>query len=279
MNDMETEARRLLAAATKDRPPGIDLLDGFVAARRRDRARRMRGRAVLSAGVAAAAASVTAITLTIGSAPPALATVTSALTRTLAQSYHLTEQYGTYYVQQNGRITYPAHYMCVSEEDPVRHLGASSCTLAELSSREVGRYTYLYVPDPAGYPGKHWGRVLTASIDHPPVQNINDFAAATPQQMLSQIKKADKVTVVGPVSGPGWTGTRYAFTSSSNPRAIVRLSGTVDVDRQGRARALVYTMWFPSRINVFVMTQSLAFSDFGARVTVTPPPADQTFPW
>ena len=35
---------------------------------------------------------MTAVMLTVGSAPPALATVTTALTRTLAQSYHLTEQ-------------------------------------------------------------------------------------------------------------------------------------------------------------------------------------------
>ena len=69
MNDAETEARRLLAAATEDMPPGIDLLDGFAAARRRDRSRRTRRRAALSAGIAAAAASVTAVTLTVGFRP------------------------------------------------------------------------------------------------------------------------------------------------------------------------------------------------------------------
>ena len=59
--------------------------------------------------------------------------------------------------------------------------------------------------------------------------------------MLSQIKNAGKVTVIGPVSGPGWIGTRYAFASTLAEDA---LSGTVDVDRQGRARALVLTMRF-----------------------------------
>ena len=58
MNDTETEMRGLLAAATADVPPGIDLLDGLAKARRRDRARRTRGRVVLSAGVAAACISV-----------------------------------------------------------------------------------------------------------------------------------------------------------------------------------------------------------------------------
>jgi hypothetical protein len=81
--------------------------------------------------------------------------------------------------------------------------------------------------------------------------------------------------VVGPASGPGWTGTRYAYALSEGPAPRVHMSGTVDVDQQGRTRSvsLVLTMgphgWF-------VMTQVLTFSDFGTRVTVTPPPADQT---
>jgi hypothetical protein len=33
----------------------------------------------------------------------------------------------------------------------------------------------------------------------------------------------------------------------------------------------------PGAVNVEVMTQALTFSGFGAPVTVTPPPADQTF--
>lgn len=82
--------------------------------------------------------------------------------------------------------------------------------------------------------------------------------------------------MAGPASGPGWTGTRYAFSGS--PGAGIELSGTVNVDQQGQARALVLTIRLASAINVFVMTQDLTFSDFGAPVTVTPPPADQTFP-
>jgi hypothetical protein len=55
------------------------------------------------------------------------------------------------------------------------------------------------------------------------------------------------------------------------------LSGAVTVDRQGRTRALVQTMRDPGS-RVMVMTQALTVSDFGAPVTVTPPPADQTSP-
>ena len=277
MNDAETEARRLLSAATEDMPPGIDLLDGFAEARRRDRARRTRRRAVLSAGIAAVAASVTVVALTIGSAPPALATVTSALTRTLTQSYHLTEQDGSYYIM-NGRIRYPDHRVCTAKADPVRHLEASFCSFGPFHTgdREVGGYYYLYFINPTDHPGKHWQRMPISHVVYWP--SIDGFTRATPQQMLSQVKKADKVTVIGPVSGPGWTGTRYALASSSNPgRPAGMLSGTMDVDRQGRARALTLTMRFTSRIKVFVRTQALTFSDFGAPVTVTPPPADQTF--
>ncbi len=275
MNDTETEARRLLAAATEDTPPEIDLLDGFAGARRRDRSRRIRGGAVLAAGIAVAAASVTAVTLTTGSAPPALAAVTSALTRTLTQSYHLSEQ-DSYYFIVNGQIRNPHHYTCTTEADPVRHLLAGSCSTPDVPSlREVGGYTYFYTPVTTGNHGKHWYRVRTASLPPPPCCAVNGFTTAAPQQMLAEIKEAEKITVAGPASGPGWTGTRYAF--SATQKTGTKLTGTVIVDRQGRTRALVLTIRMPSAVNVEVMTQALTFSGFGAPVTVTPPPADQTF--
>lgn len=273
MNDTETKARRLFAAATEDMPPGIDLLAGFVAARRRDRSRRTWRGAVLSAGIAVAAALVAAVTLTIGSAPPALATINSALTRTLTQSYHLSEHDSSYYLV-NGRISYHAHDACTTEADPVRHLKATSCSDGPVT-REVGGYTYLYIPHPAGHPGRHWHQIPTTSLGQLP--SINGFIAATPQQMLAEINKASKVTVAGPAWGPGWTGTRYAFSASPGRGAGIKLSGTVTVDRQGRARELVLTTQLTSAVNVLVMTQVLTFSDFGAPVTVTAPPADQTY--
>ena len=279
MNDTETEARRLFAAATQDMPPGIDLLDGFAAARR-DRSRRTRRGATLSAGIAAAAAAVTAVTLAMGSASPALAVVTSALTRTLAQSYHLAEQDSSYYIV-NGQIRSPHHHACTTEADPVRHLLATSCP-SGIVSREVGGYIYIYTPRPAVSPGRHWLRIPAASIVNLPA--IGGFTTATPQQMLTEIKEAATVTVAGPASGPGWTGTRYAFSATLNPGTIVKLSGTVTVDQQGRARTLVLTMRFtgapgifPGALAALVTTRVLTFSDFGTPVTVTPPPADQTF--
>ena len=278
MNDTETEARRLLAAATEDMPPGTDLLGGFAAARRRDRTRRTRRRVVLSAGAAVAAVAM-AIVLTIGSARPALATLTNALTRTLTASYHLTEQYRN----ATGRTT----LTCTTKADPRRHLEADFCPDGS-GRREVGRYTYIRFPQMVGHPGKHWERISAcggkpvtkrsaAKPLNPVTGTIGGFVLATPRQMLSDIKKAATVTVVGPTSGRGWTGTRYAYRMRL--RAGMRISGTVDVDQQGRARNLILTFTGPGSSGPGLpdkWTQALTFSDFGAPVTVTPPPADQT---
>ena len=72
---------------------------------------------------------------------------------------------------------------------------------------------------------------------------------------------------------------RHTVRVHISPGAPIKLSGTVNVDQQGQARALILTIRQTSAVRVFVMTQALTFSDFGAPVTVTPPPADQTLPW
>lgn len=227
-----------------------------------------------AAGVAVAGASVTAVTL-IGSAPPALATVASALTRTLAQSYHLTGQVSSYTIWNNGRIRYPGRFTCVSEADPVRHLAASTCSDG-LRERDVGGYRYIYDAHPDYQPDRHWTAAPNGNPDPGMTSAYYDFTSATPQQMLAQIKKVDRVTVIGPVSGPGWSGTRYAFSATQG--ADTKISGTVTVDQQGRARALTLTTRTTSSSDIVTVdTQALTFSDFGAPVTVTRPPADQIY--
>ena len=104
----------------------IDPIGGFAAVRR-DRWRRSRRAVVLSAGIAAAAAAVAATMPITGSAPPALATVTRALTRTLTKSYHLSEQ-DSYYFIVNGQIRNRHDSSCTTEADPVRHLRTISCS-------------------------------------------------------------------------------------------------------------------------------------------------------
>jgi hypothetical protein len=238
-----------------------------------------RGHRQLTAGITAAAgvalaagASATGLTL-IGSGPPALATVTSALTRTLTQSYHLTDRASIYTIWNNGRIRYPGRFTCVSEADPVRHLAAFTCSYGT-RERVVGGYRYIYVAHPDYQPDKHW--LLLRRNPDTGMSTSNSFTDATPQQLLAQIKKVTKVTVIGPASGPGWTGTRYAFSGTQG--ADTKLSGTVTVDQQGRARALILTSRQTTSSNIVtVTTDTLTFSDFGAPVTVTPPPADQIY--
>ena len=235
--------------------------------------RRLTAGITAAAGVAVAGASVTAVTL-IGSAPPALATVTGALTRTLAQSYHLTDQTSIYTIWNNGRIRDPGRFTCVSEADPVRHLEASTCSDGP-PEREVGGREYIYIAHPDYQPDKHW-RLVPINRDPGMSSAYHDFTAATPQQMLAQIKKVNKITVIGPASGPGWTGTRYAFSATQDPD--VKLSGTVTVDKQGRARALILASRQTTAGNIVtVITETLTFSDFGIPVTVTAPPADQIY--
>jgi hypothetical protein len=238
------------------------------------------------AGPAAAAASVVLVVGVVMAVTGGLRTSAGpghgrAADRTLTQSYHLSEQ-DSYYFIVHGQIRNPHHDACTTEADPARHLLTASCSTwnpmtgkAGPIAREVGGYTYYYTPVTTGTHGKHWTRVLTASLPPPPCCADNGFTIATPQQMLAQIKKAATVTVAGPASGPGWTGTRYAF--SATLRDGTKLSGTVTVDRQGRTRALVLTQRTSGAGHVLVETQVLTFSGFGAPVTVTPPPADQTW--
>ncbi|HXP56953.1 MAG TPA: hypothetical protein VN847_18435 [Streptosporangiaceae bacterium] len=270
MNDEETETRHLFAVATADRPAGIDLLGGFAAARRRDRSRRARRGAGLLAGVTAAVAAAITITLTTGSTPPALATVTSALSSTLSQSYHLSQQ-TTYYV--NGQLNHTAHGSCTVEADPARQLSQSHCSPPNnYTVRQVGGYTYY-----SNSTGDRWERVPDADLHPVPAGNLkNSFIAATPQQLLAELKQESAtVTAAGSASGPGWTGTRYAFRGTVGKVTV--LSGTVTVDQHGQTRVFVVTFRNPSN-NVLVMTQVFTFSDYGAPVTVTAPPADQTSP-
>ncbi len=74
----------------------------------------------------------------------------------------------------------------------------------------------------------------------------------------------------GPASGPGWTGTRYAFTARLSTQSS--LSGTAYVDKQGRVRRLVTTT---TQASGTTKLRDLTFGDYGAPGPVTAPPASQ----
>jgi hypothetical protein len=73
------------------------------------------------------------------------------------------------------------------------------------------------------------------------------------------------------------TGTAYTFTVTitlTGPlHTTVGLSGTIDVDRQGRVRQLDAVESFMGTVRKVEIT----FGDFGLPVSVSPPPAGQTF--
>lgn len=273
MNDMETEARHLLAVATEDRPPEIDVLAGFAAARRRDRAQRTRRRSAATIGIAAAAAAVTAVTLTIGTAPSARAAFNSALTSTPTQSFHATTTwFGNSYISSNGKLS-ASPRTCTYQVDPTRQLQATYC--ANIPGKfapaviVAGGYTYIHNDLPGrttSYHGKYWERTRSRGSVGPVIDTFNTGA-------LSEILQADTVTVAGPASGPGWTGTRYAY---SRKLGTTTFSGTVDVDQQGRTRNLILNV--QAGKSPMQELEVVTFSDYGEPVTVTPPPADQVYP-
>jgi hypothetical protein len=85
------------------------------------------------------------------------------------------------------------------------------------------------------------------------------------------------VRYVGPASGPGWTGSKYAFTAHPARSPAVTVAGTVEVDQQGRVRDLdtITTVRTRQRSPAQTQTEDLTFSDFGGPVQVTAPPATQ----
>jgi hypothetical protein len=300
MNETEAEARRLLSAATSDLPDGIDLLDGFS----RARARRKRGRVAAAVGATSAVAvAATVLALTAGSAPPAhpavatpsrapavdaLTAVTRALNSTTsAQSFSDTNESGIYYIATDGKVYARSGITCTGEQDPAQGLAESYCP-GDSRSFEVGGYYYYNTHEhgSTGAGAKYWWAIRSSGLGNfPPEPAITGLANDTPQKIVSVIKAGAKVTVVGPVSGSGWTGTRYAFTwtattgkDGTDPVPPETISGTVDVDQQGRARYLAYNdKMTGGNGTAMVRTYDMGFSDFGIQVTITAPPANQVY--
>lgn len=292
MDDTEEAVRRLFAVAAEDVPPGIDLLHG-VQARTRGRAVKIRSlAAVAAAGIVAA---VAAITLSAVQAPSAFAQVMQAAARTAAQSYQVSATSTLVTAPGSGAGSQPP--VTISGEfDPVKRVGEDTNSQG-FQVRYVGDYIYLpvtgalraawdvspHTPIPAG---KSWLR-----IPRPPQSGVDATTAqltllgsaamgldpVDPQNLLSLLKSATQVREVGPASGPGWTGSRYAFTVSMKlPGPLqtpVSISGTVDVDQQGRVRHL-------DAVESIAGTErqvAITFGNFGLPVSVSAPPASQTF--
>jgi hypothetical protein len=287
MNETE-EVRRLFAVATEDMPAGIDLLKGV---RARNRTQRTRTRVALSAGAAGIVAAATAITVSAVQAPSALAQVTQAAARTAGQSYRVSSV-STPVIAGHG-VQGPVTISGVF--DPGRRLGEER-TGDGLEVRFVGgsmyiplvpamRDAYSKVHGTTIPAGKTWLRVPGPDTgEGVPALEITQVGGTTtgleqlnPQDLLALLQRSSQVSKQGPASGPGWSGTAYTFTASLTTAGPLHLrlssTGTVDVDQQGRVRQLDAT----ETVGRTVHKTRVRFGDFGLTVSVSPPPASETF--
>jgi hypothetical protein len=239
-----------------------------------------RRRVLVVAGVAAAGAGVATALLSqpVSHPPTAIAAVTSALAETSADSYSFSLDSAT---QFRGR---EYHSVVVSGAfDPRRGLGTELLTTTfehrpvRAQIRFIGTWVYTRVSPGSGLGtiGRPWDKapLPSAGADGMPGYEVYGFVSdepVSPAELSGVLRSAGTVRDEGSASGPGWTGTRYAFTARF-PGARESVSGTVYVDQQGRVRRLV-TITTQGR---FTTDRHLTFGDFDAPVSVTAPPVRQ----
>jgi hypothetical protein len=281
MNKTGQDGPGTIADESGDVPPGVGSLRS---AREQGTAARLPHRhlrkQILAAAVAtAAAAGGTAALLaaSAGHAPTAFTTVTSALANTSTGSYSFTADST---VKFRGR---ELHSDVVSGAyDPRHRLGAellatgkSRHAPARTQIRFIGGYVYTQVAPGSGF-GKLWNKSPVPSAGAMPRYDVYGFVTdqpVRPVELSGVLQSGGTVREVGPTSGPGWTGTGYAFTARF-PGVPESVSGTVDIDQQGRVRRLV-TITTQGTHGRITTDRDLTFGNFGAPVPVTAPPASQ----
>jgi hypothetical protein len=285
--DETREARLLMMTAFETVPDDPAAVGGLLRAVRRRHARRRRSRALMLAGGAAAAAGTAAVallSLTVDAAPPALASVTSALSQAEAGSFHMNLTVTTAPAQG-----IPSPLYITGELDLKRNLGKETISNGWQTLIVGGNAYTKILPSQTkqyGTGGKLWTKTpLWVAAEELPYKSaggqlawdFNSNRPFNPQAVLAVLNSdARALDDEGPVSGPGWTGTRYRFTVS-HPQGtgglVDSITCTMDVDRQGRIRSLTQTTVFVAGTTY---TADFTFSDFGIRFSVTPPPASQT---
>lgn len=290
MNGTEESTRRLLAMASEDIPAGVDLLSGLrIRQLKRARQRRV---AVAVASAAAAVAVATAVTLTVIPAPSASAQVKKAAAATASTSYTMRAS-GQILVR--GGLRSPQWSTASGRFDPASSTGEVSDDLGA-QVRSTGGSTYIFLTDSlrdgyaaAGQPIPAWASWERLPLEPGPGTRLGTaglslfgrypalLGAAGPQDLLRLLQSATQVREVGPVSGPGWTGTEYSFRAAATLNGTLRIpvssTGTVDVDQQGLVRRLDTRESFEGTVRHITIT----FGDFGLPVTVSPPPASETW--
>jgi hypothetical protein len=245
----------------------------------RPRHRHLRKQLLVGAVVAAVAAGGASALLmaSAGHPPTPFGTVTHALASTSANSYRFTL---VSTVKAGGR---EARSDLVSGAyDPRARLGTellvartSRGAPVRMRIRFISRYVYTQEGPGSGF-GKPWNKSPIPSVraDAMPENDVYGFVTdepVSPVELSAVLRSAGKVREAGSASGPGWTGTRYAFTARF-PGELESDSGTVDIDQRGRVRRLV-TITRRGIHGVITIDTDLTFGNFGAAVPVTAPPA------
>jgi hypothetical protein len=250
------EVRALLLRATEDRPQGLDLVAGLPVARS---GRRVPARTLVplgALGVAAAAIlSVLLLALPLGE-PSAQAQVAAAVENLDQQSYRL---HGT---GGDGRAFEGAF-------DPARRVGVITMVGRDQETRFIG--DLMYVREQGA---TTWTANPREGLDTAPVAvALIKLAPLDTQALLRRLRSATDVREAGSASGDGWTGKRFTFVVVDRAEAKLpegrseTLTGSVDVDDQGRVRRLQIGFDTSGQREV------MEFGDFGTPVTVTAPPA------
>jgi hypothetical protein len=225
--------------------------------------------AVVGAGVTTALFAVPG-----GGAPSALAVVTSALAETSADGYSFSLAST---VQFRGRDMSSSVVSGVF--GPSHEVGTEMLTTSfehrpvKARIRFIGKYVYTWVSPGSGL-GKPWNKapVPPPGADRTQGGALYGFVSdhpVTAAELSGVLRYTHAVRDAGPVSGPGWVGTRYTFTARRSGGSV---SGAVYVDRQGRVRRLI-TITIGDGV---ATRRDLNFGDFGVQEAVTAPPAGQT---
>ena len=275
----EHAIRALLASASDDGPPPTDLLHEV---HRRVRRRRALVPSLAGLGAVGVLAVAAVAASTVTGTPPASARerVAAAATRTAQDSYRVRLASS----KSNGSHT--SSGIAVGVFDSTRRTGRLRGADGGLEVRYVGDVVYRQIL------ARHVGRLpgvsrrgcawLASRQEGPPegISELAEFggrALQHPQQALEWVRSAGDVREQGRVSGDGWTGLRYAFELTDR---LWRVTGTVDIDTDGRVRRLELTSRSTDRANGLAGTVHgvLEFRDFGVQARITAPPARQVCP-
>ncbi|MEU7859608.1 hypothetical protein [Nonomuraea sp. NPDC049141] len=241
----EKELRSLLVKATEDRPAGIDLMP--------TPPKRGLARVLVPIASLAAAVVLGAFVLILPSSQSsAQAQVAAAVENTGQESYRLH--------CVSGAKTFDGAF------DPVQRVGVITRVGDGAETRFVGDLMYSREPGEAKW-------MVSPRVDEelkkaPAAVGLVKLAPLDPQAALQRLRSATDIRESGSAAGQGWTGRRFAFSLGD----AEDLTGSVDVDDQGRVRRLEFVFGDTGHRNV------MDFNDFGASVTVTAPPADQVEP-